>query len=55
VASLRAFIPETVLDLGLAVLAIVIGWLAIWIFTRSRHITPWTTATPPPVGENSTV
>ena len=53
--ALRAFVPETVLDLGLAVLAIGIGWLAIWLFTRSRHITPWTTATPPPVREHSTV
>lgn len=53
--ALRAFVPETVLDLGLAVLAIGIGWLAIWLFTRSRHITPWTTATPAPVLEHSTV
>ena len=53
--ALRAFVPETVLDLGLAVLAIGIGWLAIWLFTRSRHITPWTTATPAPVREHSTV
>ncbi len=53
--ALRAFVPETVLDLGLAVLAIGIGWLAIWLFTRSRHITPWTTTTPPPVREHSTV
>ena len=53
--ALRAFVPETVLDLGLAVLAIGIGWLAIWLFTRSRHITPWTSATPAPVREHSTV
>ena len=53
--ALRAFVPETVLDLGLAVLAIGIGWLAIWLFTRSRHITPWTTATRAPVLEHSTV
>jgi hypothetical protein len=53
--ALRAFVPETVLDLGLAVLAIGIGWLAIWLFTRCRHITPWTTATPAPVLEHSTV
>ena len=32
--ALRAFVPETVLDLGLAVLATGIGWLAIWLFTR---------------------
>ena len=53
--ALRAFVPETVLDLGLAVLATGIGWLAIWLFTRFRHITPWTTTTPPPVLEPSTV
>ena len=53
--ALRALVPETVLDLGLAVLAIGIGWLAIWLFTRSRHITPWTSATPAPVLEHSTV
>ena len=53
--ALRAFVPETVLELGLAVLAIGIGWLAIWLFTRSRHITPWTSATPAPVREHSTV
>ena len=53
--ALRAFVPEAVLDLGLAVLAIGIGWLAVWLFTRSRHIAPWTTATPPPVREHSTV
>ena len=53
--ALRAFVPETVLDLGLAVLAIGIGWLAIWLFTRSAHITPWTTATPASVREHSTV
>ena len=53
--ALRAFVPEAVLDLGLAVLAIGIGWLAIWLFTRSNHITPWTSATPAPVREHSTV
>ena len=53
--ALRAFVPETVLDLGLAVLAIGIGWLAIWLFTRSRQIAPWTSATPPPAPEHSTV
>ena len=53
--ALRAFVPETVLDLGLAVLAIGIGWLAVWLFTRAGHITPWTTATRAPVREHSTV
>ncbi|HEY5787963.1 MAG TPA: hypothetical protein VIT65_24645 [Microlunatus sp.] len=36
--SLRAFVPETVLDLGLAALAIGTGWLAIWLFNNSHHI-----------------
>ena len=45
--SLRAFVPEAVLDLGLAVLAVGIAWLAIWLFNRSGHIATWTmTATP---------
>ena len=34
--SLRAFVPEAVLDLGLAVLAVGIAWLAIWLFTALR-------------------
>ena len=37
--SLRAFVPEAVLDLGLVVLAAGTAWLAIWLFGRSRHIT----------------
>ncbi len=53
--ALRAFVPETVLDLGLAVLAVGIGWLAVWLFTRSAHIAPWTTTTPASVREHSTV
>lgn len=53
--ALRAFVPETVLDLGLAVLATGIGWLAVWLFRCSRHVTPWTSATPAPVREHSTV
>ena len=36
--SLRAFVPEPVLDLGLAVLAVGIAWLAIWLFKRSDRI-----------------
>ena len=47
--SLRAFVPEAVLDLGLVVLAAGTAWLAIWLFGRSRHITGSTiTTTPPP-------
>ena len=46
--ALRAFVPEAVLDLGLAVLAVGIAWLAIWLFNRSNHIATWTvTGTPP--------
>jgi hypothetical protein len=41
--SLRAFVPEAALDLGLVVLAAGTGWLAIWLFTRSDHLTTSTT------------
>lgn len=47
--SLRAFVPEAVLDLGLVVLAVGIAWLAGWLFNRSSHITTWTTTSAPPV------
>jgi hypothetical protein len=40
--SLRAFVPETVLDLGLAVLAVGTAWLAIWLYDRSSSIVSWT-------------
>ena len=33
--ALRAFVPEVVLDLGLAVLAVGTGWLAVWLFGHS--------------------
>jgi hypothetical protein len=46
--SLRAFVPEAVLDLGLAVLAVGIAWLAIWLFGRSNRIVSWTIAGTPP-------
>jgi hypothetical protein len=39
--SLRAFVPEVALDLGLVTLAMGIGWLAIWLFNRSNRITTW--------------
>jgi hypothetical protein len=45
--ALRAFVPEVLLDLGLAVLAVAIAWLAIWLFGRSRHITTWAMAPTP--------
>ena len=39
--SLRAFVPEVVLDLGLVTLAMAVGWLATWLFNRSSRITAW--------------
>jgi hypothetical protein len=44
--SLRAFVPEAVLDLGLVVLALGIAWLAIWLLSRSSRITTWTISSP---------
>src|SRR5215212_341640 len=46
--SLRAFVPEAALDLGLAVLALGLAWLAIWLFGRASHIVSWTLASTPP-------
>ena len=43
--SLRAFVPEAVLDLGLLALAIGVGWLAAWFFARAATI-PLLTVTP---------
>jgi len=37
--SLRAFVPEVALDLGLVTMAVGVGWLAIWLFGRSSCIT----------------
>jgi hypothetical protein len=37
--SLRAFVPEVALDLGLVTMAVGVGWLAIWLFARSSCIT----------------
>jgi hypothetical protein len=39
--SLRAFVPEVALDLGLVTLAVGISWLAVWLFNRSSRITTW--------------
>jgi len=39
--SLRAFVPEAALDLGLVTMAAGAGWLALWLFNRSSRITTW--------------
>lgn len=39
--SLRAFVPEVALDLGLLTLAAGVGWLSVWLFNRSSHISTW--------------
>ena len=33
--SLRALVPEAALDLGLAVMAVGIAWLGVWLFDRA--------------------
>ncbi len=51
--SLRAFVPEVALDLGLVTLAGGIGWLAIWLLNSSGQIDTWTmraARAPEPVG-----
>ena len=40
--SLRAFVPEVALDLGLVTLAGGICWLAIWLLNSSGQIDTWT-------------
>jgi hypothetical protein len=37
--SLRAFVPEAALNLGLVTMAVGIGWISIWFFNRSGRIT----------------
>ena len=39
--SLRAFVPEVALDLGLLIMSVGIGWLALWFFNRSSRINTW--------------
>jgi hypothetical protein len=53
--SLRAFVPEAVLDLGLAVLAVGVAWLAIWLFDTSSRITTWTMTSTPAAHQDVTV
>ena len=45
--SLRAFVPEAVLDLGLVVLAVGVGWLAFWLFDRASSIATWSATSAP--------
>ncbi len=45
--SLRAFVPELVLDLGLVTLAVAVAWLGIWLFERSSRIATWNMAGAP--------
>jgi hypothetical protein len=45
--AFRVFVPEAALDLGLVVLAIGIGWLAIWLFDSARRIETSAMATSP--------
>ncbi len=53
--ALRAFVPEAVLDLGLAVLAVGVAWLGIWLFNRSNRIATTTMADTPPAHRNVAV
>ena len=46
--SLRALVPEAVLDGGLAVLAVGVAWLGIWLFNRSDRIPAWSMSGTPP-------
>ena len=39
--SLRAFVPEAALNLGLVSVALGVGWLGIWLFNRSNDINTW--------------
>jgi hypothetical protein len=53
--SLRAFVPEAVLDLGLVMLAVSIAWLAIWLFNRSGRIASGTMTSTPPARQHMAV
>lgn len=39
--SLRAFVPEAALNLGLVSVALGVGWLGIWLFNRSNDTNTW--------------
>jgi hypothetical protein len=51
--AFRAFVPEAVLDVGLAVLAVGVAWLAIWLFSRTDRIAAWTVTDTPSADRNS--
>ena len=51
--SLRAFVPEAVLDLGLVVLAAGIAWLSAWLFAQSSRIAPLTFPQPVAIRVNA--
>ena len=53
--ALRAFVPEAVLDVGLAVVAVGMAWLAIWLFNRSSRIATWTVGNTPLARRDITV
>jgi hypothetical protein len=52
--SLRSSVPEVALDLGLTLLAVGTGWLALWLFGRSDTIASWTITDPPPAHRTMT-
>jgi len=39
--SLRAFVPETALNLGLVTMGLGAGWLSVWFFNRTSRISTW--------------
>jgi hypothetical protein len=39
--SLRAFVPEAALNLGLVAMAVGVGWLSVWFFNRTSRISTW--------------
>ena len=53
--SLRAFVPEAVLDLGLVTLAAGIAWLGAWFFTQADAVGSPTSATSAPVTDTRAV
>jgi hypothetical protein len=39
--SLRVFVPEAALDIGLVTLAVGIAWLSLWVYERASQIVTW--------------